>query len=92
MPQHLPAPLKTVPAEPSDKVILASYILMGAALLLVMWQGLLPGLLCVCLGFLLTRSLSKLLARSNPKARENDFLPRWTQVLAATIVILTPLT
>ena len=30
MPQHLPAPLKTVPAEPSDKVILASYILMGA--------------------------------------------------------------
>ena len=91
MPQHLPAPLKTVPAEPSDKVILASYILMGAALLLVMWQGLLPGLLCVCLGFLLTRSLSKLLARSNPKARENDFLPRWTQVLAAAIVILAPL-
>ena len=32
-------------------VVLASYLLMGGALLLVMWRGLLPGLLCVCLGF-----------------------------------------
>jgi hypothetical protein len=32
-------------------VVLASYLLMGGALLLVMWRGLLPGLLCVCVGF-----------------------------------------
>ena len=36
----------------------ASYLLMAAALLLIMWRGLLPGLLCVCLGFLLTRAFS----------------------------------
>ena len=64
---------------------------MAAALLLVMWQGLLPGLLCVCLGFLVTRAIARLLARTNPRAREIDLLPRWTQVVAAAIVILAPL-
>ena len=91
MPQHLPAPLKNAPHEPSHKVLLASYLLMAAALLLVMWQGLLPGLLCVCLGFLVTRAIARLLARTNPRAREIDLLPRWTQVVAAAIVILAPL-
>ena len=64
---------------------------MAAALLLVMWQGLLPGLLCVCLGFLVTRAIARLLAHTNPRAREIDLLPRWTQVVAAAIVILAPL-
>ena len=64
---------------------------MAAALLLVMWQGLLPGLLCVCLGFLVTRAIARLLARTNLRAREIDLLPRWTQVVAAAIVILAPL-
>ena len=91
MPQHLPAPLKNAPHEPSHKVLLASYLLMATALLLVMWQGLLPGLLCVCLGFLVTRAIARLLARTNPRAREIDLLPRWTQVVAAAIVILAPL-
>jgi len=97
MPQHLPAPLPhPAPAasplpEPSSKVVLASYLLMGAALLLVMLQGLLPGLLCVCVGFLLTRALARLLARMSPQARSRGTLPRWAQVVATTIVILAPL-
>lgn len=91
MPQHLPAALVTSSPEPSPKVVLASYLLMGAALLLVMYQGLLPGLLCVCLGFVFTRGLSRLLARANPRARENNLLPRWAQVLATALVILAPL-
>ena len=37
----------------------ASYLLIGGALLLVMWQHLLPGLLCVCMGFLVTRWLAR---------------------------------
>ena len=44
---------------------------MAGVLLLVMWRGLLPGLLCVCLGFLLTRALTRwfgaLAARANPE-------------------------
>lgn len=94
MPQHLPAPLASPASplpEPSRKVILASYLLMGAALLLVMLQGLLPGLLCVCVGFLLTRALARLLARISPGARTNGMLPRWAQVVAATLLILAPL-
>ena len=90
MTQHLPAPITTQPG-PSPKVILASYILMGAALLLVMHQGILPGLLCVCVGFMLTRSLSRLLSRANPRAFASNQLPRWAQVVATTIVILAPL-
>jgi predicted PurR-regulated permease PerM len=64
---------------------------MGAALLLVMHQGILPGLLCVCVGFMLTRSLSRLLSRANPRAFASNQLPRWAQVVATTIVILAPL-
>ena len=39
-------------------VRIASYLLMAGALLLVMAYGLLSGLLCACLGFLLTRWLA----------------------------------
>lgn len=40
----------------------ASHLVMVTSLLIVMWQGLLPGLLCVCVGFFSTRWLSPRLA------------------------------
>lgn len=71
-------------------MVLSSYVLMAAALLLVMVQGLLPGLLCACLGFMLTRRLSRLLARLDHRAPA--IIPRrWAQVVAALIVGLAPL-
>ena len=79
-------------------MVLASYLLMGGALLLVMWRGLLPGLLCVCLGFLLTRALTAWIAagtRRLPGAQRNrpaaDAPPRSAQVVAAAVVMLMPL-
>jgi len=60
-------------------------VLIGAALLLVMWQGLLPGLLCVCLGFLATRWLSP---RLGPLLRARD---RRAPGLSAALVALLPL-
>ena len=64
---------------------IASHVLMGAALALIMWQGLLPGLLCVCLGFLSTRWLSP---RLGIVTRAGDGqAPR----LAATLVALLPI-
>ena len=89
MTQLLPSPISPQPA-PTRGVTLSSYVLMAGALLLIMWQGLLPGMLCVCVGFLVTRALAGLLARAQPKARRGS-LPRWTQLVAATIVILAPL-
>jgi hypothetical protein len=45
-----------IPSTPSSRALVtASYLLMAGALLLIMWQGLLPGLLCACIGFLGTR-------------------------------------
>ena len=41
---------------------IASHLAIAATLLIVMWQGLLPGLLCVCVGFFSTRWLSPRLA------------------------------
>src|SRR5256885_632062 len=90
MTQHLPSPIISPQPAPTRGVTLSSYVLMAGALLLVMWQGLLPGMLCVCVGFLVTRALAGLLARAQPKARRGS-LPRWTQLVAATIVILAPL-
>ena len=48
---------------PSRALVTASYLLIAGALLLIMWQGLLPGLLCVCIGFLGTRWFARLLRR-----------------------------
>lgn len=65
--------------------MLASHGLMVAALVLIMWQGLLPGLLCVCLGFLATRWFSP---RLGLLSRAGDGqAPR----LAATLVALMPI-
>lgn len=64
-------------------VRIASYVLTAGALLLVMLSHLLPGLLCVCLGFLGTRWLSAQLGR----LMRTSAAPR----LAATVVVLLPL-
>ncbi|MBF6630516.1 MAG: AI-2E family transporter [Comamonas sp.] len=78
------------PVLPSRGVMVASYLLMISTLLLVMWQKLLPGLLCVCLGFLLTRGLASLLARVDRRP-PGPVPDRWAQVLAATLVCIAPL-
>ena len=59
---------------------------MAGALLLVMWQGLLPGLLSVCLGFLLTRWLAPRLEwlQRGPNSHLG-------QTVAATLVVGVPL-
>ena len=62
----------------------ASHALMLGALLLIMWQGLLPGLLCVCVGFLSTRWLSPRLGSA--MRNRSGGAPR----LAATLVMLAP--
>ena len=63
---------------------LASHVLIAAALLLIMWQGLLPGLLCVGVGFFSARWFSPRLAVLT-RARDG-LAPRW----AATLVALLP--
>ena len=87
----IPSPLPhAAPTPPSRGVVVASYLLMTSTLLLVMWQNLLPGLLCACLGFLLTRGLSNLLGRIDRRP-PGPVPDRWAQVTAATIIILAPL-
>ena len=72
-------------------VALASYVLMAGGLLLVMWRGLLPGLLSLCLGFLVTRALTLWLMPVWPGTRKAIAPARSAQVLAAAIVMLLPL-
>ncbi|MDD2547784.1 MAG: permease, partial [Burkholderiaceae bacterium] len=64
---------------------------MAAALLLVMVWGLLPGLLCVCLGFLLTRALAQGFAQLRYPRGAAHSLPRLAQIAAAALVMLLPL-
>lgn len=78
------------PTTPSRGVMVASYLLMACTLLLVMWQKLLPGLLCACLGFLLTRALASVLSRVDRRP-PGPVPDRWAQVVAATLVCLAPL-
>jgi len=70
--------------------MIASYLLMACTLLLVMWQQLLPGLLCACLGFLLTRGLTSVLGLMDRRA-PGPIPERWAQVSAATLVSIAPL-
>ena len=79
------------PLVPSRGVTIASYLLMAGTLLLVMWQHLLPGLLCACLGFLLRRALTSVLALTDPRSRLEPELNRWAPTAAATLIILAPL-
>jgi len=82
-PQRLPAAVAPADAyfTASRAVVFASHLLIGGMLLLVMLRGLLPGLLCVCLGFVLTRWLSTRLG----------WLRGHAQTMAATLVMLVPL-
>ena len=85
------------PALATPLMRVSSYVLMAGALLLLMVEGLLPGLLFACLGFLVTRWVAQQLAymprrlrlRSVPNATPR--LPRWAQVLAAALVMVAPL-
>ncbi|CAN7275880.1 AI-2E family transporter [Acidovorax sp. LjRoot129] len=87
-----PEPTTLPPRPLSRGIVVASYLLMAGALLLVMWRGLLPGLLCVCLGFLLTRWLTRGLTRVQRRASTPTTRGvRAAQVVAAAIVMLLPL-
>lgn len=89
-PEALPTP-KATHAPVSRGVALASYLLMGATLLLIMWYGLLPGLLCVCLGFLLTRWLAPRLVRLRRLGPRGRGYSHSGQSVAAALVMLSPL-
>ncbi len=88
--QHQVPTVSPRSALPTGGVMIASYLLMASALLLVMWQKLLPGLLCACLGFLLTRALSGVLSRIDRRP-PGPVPDRWAQTTAATLVIIAPL-
>jgi predicted PurR-regulated permease PerM len=72
-------------------VRIASYLLMAGALLLVMAYGLLSGLLCACLGFLLTRWLAPRFAQLRRRLPGGAGASRAGQTVAAALVMLAPL-
>src|SRR4030095_14894647 len=82
----------------SRALVTTSFVLIAGALLLVMWEGLLPGLLSVCIGFLGTRWLARVLhsgMRGAQRVSANDpawaMMPSLPRVVAATVVMLAPL-
>ena len=85
-----PAPV--IRPTASRGVMLASYLLMLGALLLVMWEHLLPGLICVCIGFLATRWFSRVLGaglqRIPPLSKRAE---GWAHVLAVILVLVGPI-
>ncbi|RYF68501.1 MAG: permease, partial [Comamonadaceae bacterium] len=98
-PLSAPAPLETAPytARPASRaVVIASYVLMGCALLGVMLSQLLVGLLAVCVGFLATRTFVRLLvrlarlllARLSPADADRPLPPRIETVIQALTIIL----
>ena len=87
---QLPSILPPPPPPPSRSVVITSYLLMTGALLLVMWQGLLPGLLCACVGFLLTRALANGITRLQRKT-PGSLPEKWVLNLSAAIIMLAPL-
>ncbi|MCW5235426.1 AI-2E family transporter [Verminephrobacter eiseniae] len=94
-----PAATQPEPAAPAactrtQGSVMASYLLMAAVLLLVMWRGLLPGLLCVCLGFLLTRTLTRWFVQTLGRVQRQRPSPtglRAAPMIAAGLVMLLPL-
>ncbi|MEJ8824859.1 AI-2E family transporter [Variovorax humicola] len=82
------------PAYESRFLAPVSLLLVCGTLLLVMWLGLLPGLLCVCMGFLGTRWLSRVMDRTlrglRRWPRDADGRPRGAPGLAATLGLLAP--
>ena len=78
-----PATAQHVP----PRVEIASYLLMAATLLLVLWHGLLPGLLCVCLGYVLTQAWAGWLARLRPGATPST-PPTHTHMLSGYVCLI----
>ncbi|MBS0392418.1 MAG: AI-2E family transporter [Proteobacteria bacterium] len=90
-PPESPPPHKPAWAPTTRGVAVASYCLMAGALLLVMRCSLLPGLLCVCVGFFLTRWLAPRLVRLRRLGPWGRGYSRSGQTVAATLVMLSPL-
>ena len=97
-PQPISPAVTTAPLHrpgASRGVMIASYLLMLAALMLVMWEHLLPGLLCVCVGFLATRWFARLLdaglQRIPALGRKPERARGWANVLAVVLVLLGPI-
>lgn len=83
-------------AHASRGVVITSFVLVAAGLLLIMWQGLLAGLLCVCLGFLGTRRIARALHRSLVRFKLTRGAARdppsgLAQGLAVTLGLLAPI-
>jgi len=83
------------PAVRPRAVVIASYVLIAAALLLIMWQGLLPGLLCVCVGFLATRWFARVIDGGIRRSRRIETpapieTSPMARMFAAALVMLAP--
>ena len=73
-------------------VRLASYLLMGFALLIIMLNGLLVGLLAACVGYTFTQFLVRKIADASRQPFSlNVPPPRWIEYLAVTIVLVVPM-
>ena len=87
------APLHRPPASRGGMI--PRYLLMLGARLLVMWEHLLPGLLCVCIGFLATRWFARVLTgglqRIPPLGRRPERAIGWANVLAVILVLVGPI-
>lgn len=75
-------------------ITVACYLLMAGTLLLVMLRGLLPGLLCVCIGFLATRWLARVMGRPIERLRPVGWhgigARPMARAIAATLTVLAP--
>lgn len=94
-PRHAPQEAPPVPAplprrlwnpHMDKQATAASHLLMIAMLLLVMWQGLLAGLLCLCLGFVTTRWLGRQLAR--PFGNRGSTTKGWAAIIVGLLPIV----
>jgi len=87
-------PLAVAQQPASRNVVVASYLLIASALLLVMWRDLLPGLLFVCIGFLGTRWLARgmtgVMQRLRPSVPPRT-VSSLSRVVAAALVVLAPI-
>ncbi|MEN5178989.1 AI-2E family transporter [Comamonas testosteroni] len=73
-------------------VRLASYLLMGFALLIIMLNGLLVGLLAACVGYTFTQFLVRKIADASRQPLSLHVPPaRWIEYVAVTIVLVVPI-